>query len=281
MNPPRRAICVLITCHNRRDLTLRSLEHVMSEESRLAEVSINLVDDGSCDGTVEAVRCRFPTVNIIAGGGNLYWSGGMRLAWQEALRLGPFEFYLWLNDDLDLHKGWLDNILAFHDRVSGGGSCKVIAVGKVVDPDDLTKTTYGGYVRSGWLSMLSYRLLRRGENSCDTMNGNCVLIPAMAVNDIGIISRHYTHGGGDIDYGLRARRAGYKICQTDEAVGEQYFNENFHQKNARLSLKNWRFIFFDPKGVPWREWLYFCRTYGGALWPINFVLRYLRMLSVR
>src|SRR4051794_17710906 len=95
-------IAVLITCFNRRKKTLACLQRL--EQQRLpekAKLEIFLTDDGSSDGTAEAVRERFPYVRLYRGTGSLYWAGGMRRTWGFARLYDP-DYYLLLNDDTDL-----------------------------------------------------------------------------------------------------------------------------------------------------------------------------------
>jgi GT2 family glycosyltransferase len=94
---------------------------------------------------------------------------------------------------------------------------------------------------------------------------------------VGIHSPHYAHHSGDIDYGLRANRAGYKLFQTLEVVGTTPHNYAFNQGISKLTWANRKFIFTHPKGVPLREWLHFCREFGGPMWPVNFLYRYIKM----
>ena len=82
-------LAALLTCHNRRDQTLRCLASLATAKevvSTRVDVDTFLVDDGCSDGTAAAVRSRFPDVHVIAGTGCLFWCGGMRLAWTHAAR---------------------------------------------------------------------------------------------------------------------------------------------------------------------------------------------------
>lgn len=264
-------LAVLMTCYNRRELTVAAIRALSAAVNDSAQHIIFLVDDGSTDGTAQAVEAEFPDVRIIAGTGSLYWNGGMRLAWQTALLTKP-EFFLWLNDDVELRPNSIADLIAFFRSAPP----KSIIVGKTIDPSN-GEVTYGGYQREiGW-SRLRFRRLKPHENECYTMNGNCVLLPASVVADIGICSERYQHAFGDNDYGLRAIRAGYKLFELKQPIAFQKKNEKYIKSVAQLSRENWRFIFFDPKGIPVREWLYFCREHGGPLWPINFFWRYAKM----
>jgi GT2 family glycosyltransferase len=200
----------------------------------------------------------------------------MRRAWQEALGLGA-DFYLWLNDDTVLRADAIRDMLALY---RAQGFPKTIVAGRTVDP--LTKNvTYGGYKKSTGLSQLRFRRLQPNEIHCDSMNGNCVLIPQSAVKDVGINSERYRHAFGDNDYGLRATRRGYRIVELKNPVAQQSKNLDFIKATSTLTLGNWRKILFHPKGVPLAEWWWFCRQHGGALWPVNFFWRYAKMLRLR
>ena len=137
MNSRQRAdwssVAVLMTCHNRRDLTIRSLSSVTSQACPEADVSIYLVDDGSSDGTTTAVRAEFPEVRVRAGTGQLFWSGGMRLAQQAALPSDP-DYLLWLNDDVSLREDALSRLLNAHRVLCSRDSPDSIIVGAMKDP---------------------------------------------------------------------------------------------------------------------------------------------------
>jgi GT2 family glycosyltransferase len=269
-------LAVLMTCFNRKATTLRSLAALDTACAGVADYRVYLVDDNSSDGTAHAVAAQFPDVRIVKGSGNLYWNGGMRLAWQTAIPDNP-DFYLWLNDDTVLRPDAIRDMLELY---RAQGFPKTIVAGRTVDP--VTKSvTYGGYRKAPGLSQLRFRRLARDELYCDSMNGNCVLIPRGAVDEVGINSDKYRHAFGDNDYGLRASRHGYRIVELKNPVAEQSKNLDFIKSTSVLTLGNWRKILLHPKGVPAAEWWWFCRQHGGLLWPVNFLWRYLKMLRLR
>ncbi len=271
-------IAVLATCFNRRDTTLAALAALRDAAAGL-NYHVYLVNDGSTDGTGDAVRSGFPEATVIDGDGSLFWNGGMRTAWRAALGAGS-DYYLLFNDDLELGPGSLARMFNFQKAMEAANGPKVITIGKVVDPDT-GRITYGGYVVAPGRSRLRFLRAPDDGQPCDTMNGNCVLIPARATDEVGLLSEHYRHHTGDIDYGLRARDAGYKLFQTREPVGSTPYNHAAHAKNAQLTWANRKFVLTHPKGLPVREWLYFCRQHAGWTWPVNFVMRYAKILRVR
>src|SRR5450759_4701317 len=96
-------LAVLMACHNRVANTRDCLMALKNQQPSGVTVDVFLVDDGSTDGTAQAVRKVYPDATIIQGDGNLYWCGGMRLAFAQAIQKS-YDFYLWLNDDTHLEE---------------------------------------------------------------------------------------------------------------------------------------------------------------------------------
>jgi GT2 family glycosyltransferase len=202
-------IAVLITCHNRRDKTLKCLKALYDQNELGIDFSVNvfLVDDGSTDGTAEAIMSQFPKVAIIQGDGNLYWNRGMHLAWKTAADTKDFDYYLWLNDDTFLNKKAVSILLQ-------QSFSKAIVCGTTKSIQD-DKATYGGYKKN------PYRLLiPNGEfQECDYCNGNFVLIPRDVFQIVGNLDPIFQHALGDFDYGFRARKLGILIYTAPFFIG--------------------------------------------------------------
>ena len=121
-------IAVLMTCHNRRELTLRCLARLPGQTHFRPE-NLFLVDDGSSDGTGDAVLAAMPQANVICGDGSLFWNGGMRRAWEGAIASGrKFDFVLWLNDDVELADDAFAMLVADADAVAPRGEAVIVAV---------------------------------------------------------------------------------------------------------------------------------------------------------
>src|ERR1700687_5043268 len=96
--PPRRVVAIL-TAHNRRETTLACLRSYFSQDIARAELGAVVVDDGSSDGTGQAVSAAFPAAEVISASGDLFWARGMATAEARAVRSAP-DYLLWLNDDV-------------------------------------------------------------------------------------------------------------------------------------------------------------------------------------
>lgn len=204
---PMPRIAVLLTCHNRREITLKCLESFFHQVLPKNTIfTVYLLDDGSTDGTGDAVRQQFSSVNVIEGSGNLYWCGGMRAAWNVAMKL-DFDFYLWLNDDTILLSDALATLLGAVNAVKEkSNKCNAIIVGSTCNAATGAHT-YGGCIQVRKKGFDFKPIAPSGSlEPCDTFNGNCVLVSRAAFRELGNISPEFTHAIGDTDYGLRAKK---------------------------------------------------------------------------
>ena len=267
-------LAVLMTCHNRRDTTLACLQALYQQD---AIFDVFLVDDGSSDGTSDAVIASYPDVKILQGDGNLFWVGGMRLAFAEALK-GNYNYYLWLNDDTLLEPQALNDLLNIHHDLAKRGHPNSIVVGSTQDP--LTgQPTYGGAVQSKLWYTKKFEFVEPGQTSqeCDTMFGNCVLIHNSVASKVGNIDGAFIHSMGDLDYGLRAGKLGCSIWAAPGFVGTCSRNSlDGSWVDPNLYLYRRLKKAFHPKAFPFKAWTVFCKRYSGIFWFIYWPLPYLR-----
>jgi GT2 family glycosyltransferase len=267
-------LAVLITCHNRREKTLACLDALDQQKS---DFDVYLVDDGSSDGTTTAVEKKYPQVNLLYGDGNLFWVGGMRLAFAEALK-SNYDYYLWLNDDTFLESNALENLLNTHQLLQKRGYSDSIVVGTIQDP--LTgEQSYGGKIRSKRLFSHAFDPVDPGKEpiECETITGNCVLIPNSVAATVGNLDSVFIHTLGDLDYGLRARKSGCSIWVAPGYVG--YCSRNSvagSWADTSLSLVKRLQKAIQVKGFPLRPWTIFVKRYSGTFWFIYWIFPYLR-----
>jgi GT2 family glycosyltransferase len=271
-----RTIAIIMTSYNRKNKTISCLDSLFSQEE-LGEkfhYLIYLVDDGSTDGTSEAVHLIYPGVRIIPGTGDLFWNRGMHLAFGEALKQ-DHEFYLWMNDDTTLFPDALTRLL----ETSSLFQDEAIVVASTKDPDT-SEWTYGGLRRLDRCRRLKFTPIQPGTTPVliEAMNGNCVLFPRQVARILGNLDPVYSHGMGDFDYSLRAQKQGVKVILapgyygycTRNAVSTE--SKSFRQRFSRM---------ISRKGLPPKDWAVFSKRYAGPLWPFYWVSPYIRIFFHR
>jgi GT2 family glycosyltransferase len=272
-----KSIAVLLTCHNRREKTIACLSTLyFATLPGYFEIDVFLVDDGSADGTEDAIKNNFPKVKLIKGNGNLYWNQGMRLAWETAAKKDEYDFYLWLNDDTLLTDFALTEML----------ECYLIALKKDNKPAIITgacklsvnknEFSYGGRTDKG-------PVIPNGKlQQCKYINGNVVLVSKVIFNNLGNLSSEYTHTMGDIDYGLRANFSGFNCYTTKSYVAICPTNPGIPAWcNPKVPLiKRWKLL-HSPKGLNLQEYITFRKKFWGWRWMIYTLQAYLKALVPR
>ena len=269
-------VVAILACHNRRSRTLDCLRSLFAQELNGVDLSAVLVDDGSTDGTGEAVRRAFAAVSVLAADGRRYWARAMALAEREALSRSP-DYVLWLNDDVVLDPRALSTLLGL--SVAEGGSA--IVVGALREP--LTgAVTYSGVRRRDW-HPLRLEPVEPGDGPVlvETFNGNVVLVPAEVACALGGIDDGFAHALADFDYGLRAGRLGYVSILAPSVVGTctRDGKERPWLDAARPSDERIRLL-LGPKGVHPGSTARYLRRHGGRAWPLFWAASYLKAAAL-
>lgn len=267
-NSGSRCVAVLMTCHNRREQTVRCLDALRVQKGTDAGLHVYVTDDGSTDGTAAAIaEIDIPT-EVIKGTGDLYWAAGMALAERAAMQDDP-DFLLWLNDDVTLDPDAIARLLEVHET-----SPDAIVVGTLRDPST-GATAYGGRILIGRHPQRfsaapdSDQVLR-----VDAFNGNAVLIPHRVRDLVGPIDGRFAHAYADDDYSMRARGLGVPVLTTPSAVGTCPPNLMRLAPTGRGVWKDLQ----HPKGRPLRSQVRYLRRHGGLRWPLYLAWGYVRAL---
>lgn len=103
---------ILLPVHNRRATTVRFVEALRAQS--FDRFQLLLIDDGSTDGTADAVRAIHPAVEVITGAGDWWWAGALDQGCRRLAGAGvrDEDVLLLINDDVDLSHDFLQQGLA-------------------------------------------------------------------------------------------------------------------------------------------------------------------------
>lgn len=264
-----RQIAVLLTCYNRVEITIGCLDHLFQAIlPPNITIDVFLVDDGSPDLTGTKVEEKYPQVNVINGDGTLFWSGGMRKAWEEAVKAKEFDYFLWLNDDTHIYPEAIVELLRDDSILES----KSVIVGSCQSKKDKS-FTYGGYIGET-------ALIPNGTpQKCEFTNGNLVLIPKYVHSIVGNLNEVYIHLYGDFDYSMRVNKAGLSCYASSEFLATCEPNEKSYWGTDTMSTWQKLKLLNHPKGIDIKRGYYFKKYHFGQKAGIKAVVdAYLRIL---
>lgn len=255
-------IAVLLTCHNRQAKTYRCLQSLKEafavynkNAKELIELEVYLTDDGCTDGTVDAAISVFSdqsVMHILHGDGNLFWAGGMRFCWQEAMkRHDEWDYYLLINDDTEMMNNLFDELLSAQKFSIEQFGQEGLISGITCAKEDPKKLTYGGSVWENRFLATRCLLKPNGQPQlCDLTNANILLVPRKVVDRLGIFYEGFRHGNADYDYSNSARKAGIPVVLTANFCGRcdrDHLNlKELAKKVISMNLKQRRVYFRNP-----------------------------------
>jgi GT2 family glycosyltransferase len=205
-------VAIVVLSWNRRDDTLACLSSLQA--ATYEPMSIVVVDNGSQDGTVDAVRETLPDVELLPQPANLGFAEGNNVGIRHSLARGA-DYVLVLNNDTRVDARFLEPLVAAAEaRTDAGAVCPKILFDEAPDRIWFAGATYDA--RRGYQGRLvGYRerdsAAFQGVRESDRATGTAMLVPAAVLERVGGFDRELFAYSEDVDWSLRARAAGFRI----------------------------------------------------------------------
>lgn len=231
-------VYLIIPVHNRKAITLECLER-LKELNSLDTFSVVVIDDGSTDGTSDAIKADYPNVILLSGDGNLWWTGAITLGMEYA-RSHDCEFIIWLNDDCLVSLNTLEGLI---DTATKRPRSIVGSIGYEIH--SASQVSFGGKRKT----CFGYEMLNPQETgiyTCDLLSGNLVCIPVSVIEEIGYPDvACCPHYGGDALFLIKARKAGYSLI-----LDTRYPTVNIStSQSSKTNPKEWLTGNISSKGL--------------------------------
>ncbi|MEA2403941.1 MAG: hypothetical protein QOE08_588 [Thermoleophilaceae bacterium] len=205
-------VAVVVLCFNARRDTLACLESL--RRMRWANMFTVVVDNGSADGTADAVAADFPELTLIRCEKNLGFAEGNNVGLRAAFEAGA-DYALMLNNDTIAHEDLVAALVEEAERRPDAGAlCPMIHyveppdriwyAGARFDPRRVHNGRHTGY---GDRDIGQYHTPREIGRA----TGAAMLVPRAVVDDVGYLDGRLFLQVEDVEWSLRMRSAGYRI----------------------------------------------------------------------
>jgi GT2 family glycosyltransferase/glycosyltransferase involved in cell wall biosynthesis len=219
-------------------LAVRSLEG-----SRRAFADIVVVDNASGDGSAERLRAALTGVVLRETDANLGFSGGCNVGIREGLARGA-DFVLLVNSDAILAPTALKHMLDAIDLDPATGIVAPILLSRG-EPDRISSMGMVFSPRSGRMRHPDFGRSYEGvrvdpRQVVDAVSGCVMLIRGELLRRIGLLDERYFFSFEDLEFCLRARRAGYRSVIASRAVA-------YHQGSVSIGPRSARRLYFATR----------------------------------
>ena len=243
-------VAVVILNFNVRDLALKCVDTV--RKSTYQNTEIILVDNASSDGIAEEIL-KYKDIRFIRNEKNLGYSGGNNAGIKKALEDGA-DFVLVLNPDTTIDKNCIKNL------VDGMEKNNADIVGPKIYFSKSKKIWYVG----GILDLNNVIGKHRGvdeedkgqyddDSGTDFVSGAAIMIKREVFEKIGFFDDRYFLYYEDSDFCYRAKKTGFKIFYTPQAV---VYHENAKSTGLGSPLQDYYItrnrMLFASKFLPLR-----------------------------
>jgi GT2 family glycosyltransferase len=209
---------IVIPTFNRRATLLLAL-------SKLSEVlptgyRVIVIDSGSSDGTLAAVKEQFPRTIVVPGNASMWWAAATNIGIRKARELGCRSVITYNDDNVATPELFINLALA------AKSAPKSIISAVCCYLDRPTTVFFAGRMRAEKTDRFYYldhggpvSRLSNGLREVDMLHGMCTLFPMAVFDTVGLFDEvNFPQAFADDDLLLRARRAGFRLMVALKAV---------------------------------------------------------------
>jgi len=220
-----------------------------------------VVDNGSMDGSAEAIRAHFPQVTLIENRENLGFVGGNNVGLCRALK-GNADYVFLLNNDTEVDPLLLRQLVEVAESDPTIG-----VVGPMIyyyDEPEVIWSAGGaidwqrGSTRMVGLNERDVGQFGREPQGVDFVSGCAMLVRKAALERVGLLDERFFAYYEEVEWCVRMRHAGFKIVHVPQA---RLWHKITPERRADSSLVYYymtrnRLLFLKIAGAGWRAWLH-------------------------
>lgn len=246
-NEMQNKILILIPTFNRITITRQCVERLRGGSNAAHDLMI--CDSGSTDGTRDAFSSE-KNIIILNVGSKAWWTAAVNRGVEYALKNEEYDYVLVLNDDIDIPSSLIEQLI----KVSKEHPSKIISPAQ--------KSATGVFLGMRYSKLLKNFKVIYADNvkkptEVHSTNGCCLLIPIKVFRVVGLFDEvNCPQLAADVEFQIRAGRAGFSTIACPNIVIIQHANTNYHRK-----LKLRTLLTYEGSPVHWAAY----RTHGRTL----------------
>ena len=245
-------ISIIIVNWNTRYLLIECLDSVF-QTLKMISFEVWVVDNGSTDGSIEAIRNRYPDINIIEN----HMNCGFAAANNRALKHIKGRYALLLNTDALLTNGAIKGLYDFMEATPEAGT----ACGQLLNPDGSKQNSFANF--PSLIGLLSNETILRilfsnrfpskrrkytAPIAIDSCIGACMIVRKKAMDQVGLLDERYFFFFEETDWAYRMKKAGWKSYFVPGA-------RIFHGQGKSVgATANARIMFYRSRYTYLKKW---------------------------
>jgi GT2 family glycosyltransferase len=259
-------LSIIIVNYNVRQLLLDCIQTVINTANGI-EYEIIVVDNVSSDGSVEAVRKSFPSVQVIANKKNV----GFAQANNQGYKISEGDFILLLNPDTIVKPDAIKNTLEFMKKTPGAG----IAACRLLNPDGSLQKSIRSFpsISRNVARVLFIDRILLSENRratyyrmeplvIDYCAAAYMMVRGVAIGEMALLNPDFFMYSEEKDLALRIKEKGWKTYfvpfgeiihygeQSTRQMPEEMFLE-LQRSQIKFFKKNYPFFYAWALALTW------------------------------
>jgi len=251
-------VSIIILNWNQKDITLKCLRSLTKVTYPNYEVI--LVDNGSKDGSLAAIKKEFPEIKVIKNKRNLGVAGGRNVGIRYAQKK-KIDYILLLDNDIIVNKDFITEMVKVAEKDKNIG----ILTGKILFDSQPNRIWCAGGSLNLYrcqFKLIGYDEIDKGQydriKEVDHITGCCFMIKKRVVDDIGLLDQSFIqYFGEDTDWCLRAKKKGYKIVYVPNSKIWHHIIKKTSISDRYWYLKGRNLMLFMRKHAQLHHWIFF------------------------
>ena len=231
-----RSVNLFVLNWNGRDLTLDCLSSL--EKITYPNVKVYVIDNGSSDNSITAIRNQFPDYEIIGLPENYGFARGNNAGFELVKQKADYTIFL--NNDTIVDPNFVEPLI---NAMESNSTVKQ-STPKIFYADNLDYIWFGGGKVSLWAGWIRHLGIRQKDSmqfsfdrNVDYATGCCVCMRTVDFESIGMFDESFLMYGEDVDLSLRFRKQGGQILFVPES---KIWHKVSSSIGTQFSIRKWK-----------------------------------------